>query len=203
MNEERIAYLKDKLKSWPGEMALTSADMADLLSLLDEAEKTRAGAMAYHLRPEVGAFAAIMEAELRKHDDRPGWKNEDVQWLFSRLKDESAELIKAIHTKGPISVGREAADVANFAMMIADVTGGLTQAQETRAGEGSKVSALKPLAEASSPGSEADERALDTLYDVVHDPHCFKRGAREALAHLRSLIADYQAAHAYQERSGG
>ena len=41
MTPERIAYLKDKFQSWPGEMALTSEDIADLLLLLDEAEELR------------------------------------------------------------------------------------------------------------------------------------------------------------------
>lgn len=42
MMKERIAWLKDKLKSWPGEMALTSEDVADLLAMLDENEKVKA-----------------------------------------------------------------------------------------------------------------------------------------------------------------
>ena len=127
MNKERIGELRAEITR--GEAShvgsyvyLSKQSKADLLALLEEAQ-IKAGS----LRPEVAAFAAIMEAELRKHDDRPGWKNEDVQWLFSRLKDESTELIKAIHTKGPISIGREAADVANFCLMIADVCGGLTK----------------------------------------------------------------------------
>jgi hypothetical protein len=46
MDTERIAHLKDKLQTWPGEMALTSTDIADLLALLDEkAEQIKAGAM--------------------------------------------------------------------------------------------------------------------------------------------------------------
>ena len=35
MKKDQIAYLKDKLQSWPGEMALTSEDIADLLALLE------------------------------------------------------------------------------------------------------------------------------------------------------------------------
>jgi len=38
---DKIAILKDKLQSWPGEMTLTSMDIADLLSLLDEVEQLR------------------------------------------------------------------------------------------------------------------------------------------------------------------
>jgi len=30
------------------------------------------------LRPEVRAFALLMEGQLAKHDYRPGWKHEDI-----------------------------------------------------------------------------------------------------------------------------
>jgi hypothetical protein len=36
LTEDGRAFLRDKLQSWPGEMALTSTDVADLLALLDE-----------------------------------------------------------------------------------------------------------------------------------------------------------------------
>jgi len=97
---------------------MMSREMADAIAALIE---SGVPAVEYKLRPEVGAFAALMEAELRKHDDRPGWKKEDVQWLFGRLKDESVELITAIAKHEPEAIAKEAADVANFAMMIADV----------------------------------------------------------------------------------
>ena len=32
----QIAYLKDKLQSWPDEMCLTSGDIADLITILNE-----------------------------------------------------------------------------------------------------------------------------------------------------------------------
>lgn len=74
----------------------------------------------YQLRPEVGAFAVIMEQTLRKHDDRPGWKDCDAEVLLARLYEEVNELASAINT-GSSTVPKESADVANFAMMIADV----------------------------------------------------------------------------------
>jgi len=164
---------------------------ADLLALLEEAQ-IKAGS----LRPEVASFAALMEAELRKHDDRPGWKGEDPHWLLARLNEEVIELANALldHSK---SLPHEAADVANFAMMIADVCGGL-KAEQIEAGDEPPAStyglnvaiypphiakALGKLRDESSPGlHDADERerVRSLLEDVCGD--CIHEG--------RPLVSD-------------
>lgn len=96
------------------------------------------------LRPEVAAFAQALEAQLRANDHKSGWKGDSVSSLMERLKEEVDELVKALcshlieygrakrGTEEPLlfadtefEVLKEAADVANFAMMIADVCGGL------------------------------------------------------------------------------
>lgn len=78
------------------------------------------------LRPQVAAFARLMERELRANDHKGGWQDEHTEDLFKRLKEEVKEL------KDVISIGNiwkndviasEAADVANFAMMIVDSAG--------------------------------------------------------------------------------
>jgi len=76
-------------------------------------------------RPEVKAFADAMEAKLKANDHKGGWNNcgTSMQYLFDRLLEETEELEVAVHDKN--SVLEEAADVANFAMMIADVAGEL------------------------------------------------------------------------------
>lgn len=83
------------------------------------------------LRPEVRAFAEAMEAQLRANDHKPGWKNDSAFSLLVRLQEEKDELLEAVSC-GRIGspewakrVVKETADVANFAMMIADVCGGL------------------------------------------------------------------------------
>lgn len=79
----------------------------------------------FPLRPEVLAFARLMEAKLRTHDHdrgRQGWKDDDPKALYDRLLDEVKELAFELWNKGTAD---EAVDVANFAMMIADVVGGL------------------------------------------------------------------------------
>ncbi len=74
------------------------------------------------IKLSVELFSWLMTNELMKHLDRPGWKHESVFSLFVRLGEEVAELWEAIETHQPKEViEKEAADVANFAMMIADV----------------------------------------------------------------------------------
>lgn len=91
------------------------------------------------LRPEVQAFAKMMEAKLRENDFKGGWKNCPIGYLTRRCGNELSELRETIHRRllrtpnghpAPSAeesalIGREAADVANFAMMIADVCGAL------------------------------------------------------------------------------
>lgn len=91
------------------------------------------------VRPEVAAFALLMEARLRANDHKPGWKNHSPDALYARLLEEAGELHRAIlahaFDAGPEQsdgVGYEAADVANFAMMIADVCGALELKEEPR-----------------------------------------------------------------------
>ena len=80
-------------------------------------------------RPEVKGMALAMEIKLRADDGKGGWKDEFPQWLINRAQDELAELdevVDEIRANGPTlarssAVWAEAADVANFAMMAADV----------------------------------------------------------------------------------
>lgn len=78
------------------------------------------------LRPEVLAFARAMERELRAHEHKPGWKSDAPEDLLVRVHDEYRELGQTLHraTSGdcPVTaVVSAAADVANMAMMVADV----------------------------------------------------------------------------------
>ena len=68
------------------------------------------------LRPEVAAFARAMETQLRKNDWKGHWRHCTGTYLFNRLRGEVNELSRA-STADRL---KEAADVANFAMMIAD-----------------------------------------------------------------------------------
>lgn len=65
-------------------------------------------------------FAVHMKHKLLLTRHRPHWKTCDQGFLHSRLLEEAEELLAAIECGDRKSIVREAADVANFAMMLAD-----------------------------------------------------------------------------------
>ena len=83
------------------------------------------------IRPEVMKFARIMEAQLRATDGKRIKMSADE--LLTKMPDAVAELGDALDAlamyrdaEWPIKdIGTQAADVANFAMMVADVSGAL------------------------------------------------------------------------------
>jgi len=74
--------------------------------------------------PTVLEFAERMERKLaqnRHKGDREGWLKDDLSSLIARLHDEYTELIVALDEGLPAErIADEAADIANFAMMVAD-----------------------------------------------------------------------------------
>ena len=66
-----------------------------------------------------------MAEKLAANTHKGTWKHDDAFRLLVRLREEVEELHRAIETEGSAAIAREAADVANFAMFIADVVGGL------------------------------------------------------------------------------
>ena len=87
------------------------------------------------LRPEVQIFAEAMERKLRENDHKGGWDDMPSRWLRGRLAGEVRELEAAIAayidkidicnreqdlSKSRQAILSECADIANFAMMIAD-----------------------------------------------------------------------------------
>ena len=81
--------------------------------------------MTLELRPEVAAFAQIMEWRLRESGQE--WQRRfecSADYLIKRLTEKLEELISQCQSKGlllGLDVPEAAADVANYAMMIADV----------------------------------------------------------------------------------
>ena len=89
------------------------------------------------LRPEVQAFAEMMEAKLQENDDKGGWQHMGSAEVFVRLIEEAGELAALVDRRRGLppaawraKLGSEAADVANFAMMLADVCGALVRQKE-------------------------------------------------------------------------
>ena len=109
------------------ELDSQSATIARLEAELERVTGERDGLRVLHDSPTwpfVLAFAVRMEAKLAKNrhkGDRDGWLK-DAPWpLFVRLLGEMSELERAIREgESPEDIADEAADVANFAMMVAD-----------------------------------------------------------------------------------
>jgi glutathionyl-hydroquinone reductase len=72
------------------------------------------------VRNSVDWFSKQMERKLKKNDHKGGWRNCELQYLSMRLTQERKELTEAIASKDFQKIIDECADIANFAMMIAD-----------------------------------------------------------------------------------
>jgi hypothetical protein len=89
------------------------------------------------VRPEVQWFAIEMEKKLALNDHKTGWKDCEVDWLIERLECEVTELKDEwwkrkndfgrnagegfMFTASNQDLIKECADIANFAMMVADL----------------------------------------------------------------------------------
>ena len=72
-------------------------------------------------RKSVMWFARAMEKKLKANDHKGHWRHLEVGHLRRRLAQEIEELKRAIDAnESPARVLLEAADAANFAMMIAE-----------------------------------------------------------------------------------
>jgi len=72
-------------------------------------------------RSVLAAFVQAMEERLLANDHKGGWHRMSYEELLLRALEELSELSVALRTKQPPNaLLREAADVANFVMMIAD-----------------------------------------------------------------------------------
>ena len=73
------------------------------------------------LRESVSRFACVMEGVLRDNDHKGGWDDCEPGWLLRRMGQELAELRRAYGRRATCEeVRKECADVANFAMMLAE-----------------------------------------------------------------------------------
>ena len=85
--------------------------------------------IAVYVRPEVAIFARKMHEKLNDNDHKGGWDNCSFEFLMGRLLEEVSELYIELYNGNSDSVISEAADVANFAMMIADQAGKVNDPQ--------------------------------------------------------------------------
>jgi hypothetical protein len=87
------------------------------------------------VRDEVARFGVLMERKLKANDHKDHWSDSGMSYLLKRLREEVVELeglLLATSAPGQDEVAGEAADVANFAMMIADNFGALPTGSLTR-----------------------------------------------------------------------
>ncbi len=94
----------------------------DMFEYFEEIPSQKVNTVEDMLRPVVKWFAEKMEDKLKANDHKTGWINDDWDELYDRLLEESKELYRECgkFTKDESKIIGEAADVANFAMMIAD-----------------------------------------------------------------------------------
>jgi len=71
-------------------------------------------------RNAVLEFMEEMHAKLRKNRHKAHWSTVSQAYLFARVDEEMRELAHALLSGSPDEIINECADVANFAMMIAD-----------------------------------------------------------------------------------
>lgn len=93
-------------------------------------------------RQERAAFSFYqrMVLELRRNARKGGWEDDTIKDLSRRMYEEAAELMEAIEKGRAEDIVKEAADVANFAMMIADVAAGCPDGGEMKIPHGGKPS---------------------------------------------------------------
>lgn len=90
---------------------------------------------------KLASFREIMLERLRANRWKGGWKGASFHYLQGRLLEEVIEVAEAARYRktNKAWIARECADVANIAMMIADITGGLNNERTTtNKGERSK-----------------------------------------------------------------
>lgn len=91
-------------------------------------KKSEMPANVLECRPEVQQFALLMEFQLRRNDNREGWKGDSVVELLASADEHIHELTKTVqafsyedqHALG-WDVAKDAVNTANMLMMVADV----------------------------------------------------------------------------------
>lgn len=71
---------------------------------------------------DIRRFVDAMVYKLRIHANKGRWEDCNVSDMLPRLKDEAGELEQAIIEGNTMEILAEAADVANFAMIISSIT---------------------------------------------------------------------------------
>lgn len=73
------------------------------------------------LTPRLKLFFEAMLYKLARNVHKGRWEDLNLQTSVARLKGETHELVAAIDSGNSVEILMEAADVANFAMIVADI----------------------------------------------------------------------------------
>ncbi len=79
------------------------------------------------MRPEIAAFSALMESRLKENAKRGDWHGYNFYYVVASLGTNLGTLTRSFEVKNQEVLLRSAADTANYAMMIAELFGDLTQ----------------------------------------------------------------------------
>jgi len=77
------------------------------------------------MRKQVETFSKEMESRLIENDHKTGWHDCSHDFLINNLKRNLRKLPALIHLNKKDEIIKTTADIANYAMMIADNEGGL------------------------------------------------------------------------------
>lgn len=70
---------------------------------------------------DIRRFVDAMIYKLKVHHKKGRWEGQDLEGMLDRLREEAGELEGAIMGRNLIEILTEAADVANFALIIASI----------------------------------------------------------------------------------
>lgn len=128
------------------------------------------------IRPELLAFVLLMEQRLRDHDadKRQSWKEMSEQDLAVHLTSKTMLLDAAVRNAYTGRI-RHAVDLANFAMMIVDVAGGLPDIQPNQFDLVTHLHRQRAFSERTFGPGERTAGVLDhirkELIEIEADPH--------------------------------
>lgn len=129
MSKEIFQKLIDEattIRDWAIDQEYTdesSDGYVDITKAIEDAKLAIGNTEEIKVRNSVDWFAKQMERKLKKNDHKGGWKRCELQYLSMRLTQERKELTEAIASKDTQKIIDECADIANFALMIADKFG--------------------------------------------------------------------------------
>ena len=111
--------MKDKVRE-----AIIAGDVGGAAKAFVESKATGHDVEPIILRPEVLKFAEAMERNLVENEHKGDWNGCETAYLLPRSRQDFAEFEECVDHG--VSCLDEAADVANFLMMVCDVLGELS-----------------------------------------------------------------------------